>query len=214
MDSQAPWSHNPLPAHLRAVGPWGQLDAWTLRGLEGRAKTYAVSSDIWIHANGQAYYMQCGSWAGLVAYPGPVCSCRDFAAEGSCIHAQVASQLHEAHGPPSQVVDAFWMQEWGPDRAVTPRVGKWIIEVPARELDQAWYCLLGSLESGHLGPSIKARTAVPHPFLGNDTKVICVYTKDSQDEADKDRVRRELHRLGFKQHLRYKTDEETMKSAP
>lgn len=111
--------------------------------------------------------------------------------------------------PPSKVTDRYWLQAWAPNRQVTPRVGKWLIRVPATDVDDAWERIKVALKAGRLGPSAKVRTAVPHPIYSNDVKVICVYTSDHQDEADKQRVRKVLRRLGFNERLRYKTDDET-----
>lgn len=92
MDEEAPTANQDLPAAMRAVGPWGQLDAWNHPRLQGRLKSYAVSSDVWIHANGQSYYMHMGTASALVDYPGPTCSCKDFA-KGSCHHVELVAVL-------------------------------------------------------------------------------------------------------------------------
>lgn len=114
---------------------------------------------------------------------------------------------------PSKVTDKFWVQAWAPQAPVEPRprVGKWVVTVDEADLDRAWQRIQEALLEGRLGPSAKARTAMPHPFLESDGKtVICVYTKDSLDVKDRNRVLRILHELGFKD-LRYKTDEETLR---
>lgn len=111
---------------------------------------------------------------------------------------------------PSRVRDRFWLQAWAPNSVVTPRVGKWLLHIPAPEVDAVWEQVLRSLEAGRLGPSAKVRTAVPHPFYSNRVKVICVYTKDAEDAVDKARVRLGLYRLGFIEPLTYRTDAETL----
>lgn len=111
---------------------------------------------------------------------------------------------------PSRVHDRFWLQAWAPNRHVTTRVGKWLLQVPAADVDAVWEQVLGALKAGRLGPSAKVRTAVPHRFYPNFVKVICVYTKDAEDAADKARVRLELYRLGFVEPLTYRTDAETL----
>ena len=186
------------------MGPAG---AWTHPELNGRKKQFAGTSDIWVHATGQSYYMQLGGWAGLVTYPGPKCTCKDAA--DPCIHIEVAEALRRPRLPPSKVTDRYWLQVDAPIHDVTPRVGKWLLELDENDLDDAWAKILVSLWQNRLGPSVKARTAAPHPWRNRPGTVICVYTKDSNDEADKQRVLAELHRLGFTQNMRYKTDEET-----
>lgn len=113
---------------------------------------------------------------------------------------------------PSKTTDRFWIQDWAP-RATEPgpNVGKWIVTVDDQDLDAAWAEIRTALLQGKLGPSAKCRTAMRHPFLAPDGKtVICVYTRDSLDAKDRNRVLRMLGNLGF-QDCRYKTDEETLR---
>jgi hypothetical protein len=114
--------------------------------------------------------------------------------------------------PPSKVTDRFWVQDWAPDRREPgPRTGKWVVTVDEQDLDAAWREIRQALLLGRLGPSAKCRTAQPHPFIERDGKtVIIVYTRDSLDVKDRNRVRRELSDLGF-QDVRYKTDAETLR---
>jgi hypothetical protein len=65
--------------------------------------------------------------------------------------------------------------------------------------------------AGRLGPAAKTRTASPGPS-GDWLKVICIYTRDADDVADRERVRRAVAALGFAQELTYKTDDETLRS--
>jgi hypothetical protein len=112
---------------------------------------------------------------------------------------------------PSQTRDRFWIQAWQSDidRIVGPRVGKWIVTIDERDIDAAWAVILQALNEGQLGPAAKTRTAQMHPVIEPDGKtVIVVYTADSLDVKDRNRVHRALTNLGF-QDLRYKTDEET-----
>jgi hypothetical protein len=63
---------------------------------------------------------------------------------------------------------------------------------------------------GRLGISAKAATA-RHSELATSprTKLICVYTRDWQDQDDVRRVLRQLRDLGVASRLSYKTDEAT-----
>jgi hypothetical protein len=115
---------------------------------------------------------------------------------------------------PSRTRDRFWIQAWKPEaqNQSYPRVGKWIVTVDAEDIDAAWHEIQTALSKGKLGPSAKTRTAMRYPFTDPDGQlVICVYTADSEDTADKERVRRFLTNLGF-QRMRYKTDEETRRN--
>lgn len=93
-DSVAPfamWPSWPMPPEVCRKGPWGQLNAWNHPGLRGQVKQYASSADVWIHANGMAYFMQYGSWHATVTFPGPACTCSD--ASEPCIHLLLADVL-------------------------------------------------------------------------------------------------------------------------
>lgn len=113
---------------------------------------------------------------------------------------------------PSMVKDQYWLYAWAPPalRSVTPRVGKWLLFVPNAELDVAWALIEAAVVQGRLGPAAKTRTASPG-VPGDWLKVICIYTRDSKDTADRQRVRRELQALGFSNELVYKSDEETLR---
>lgn len=112
---------------------------------------------------------------------------------------------------PSTVKDQYWLYAWAPPhhRGVTPRVGKWLLFVPDVELDAAWAVIEAAVEEGRLGPAAKTRTASP-AVPGDWLKVICIYTHDAGDEADRQRVRSTLQALGFAQELVYKTDADTL----
>lgn len=113
---------------------------------------------------------------------------------------------------PSTVTDRYWLYAWAPPalRGVTPRVGKWLLFVPDAELDEAWATLEAAVVQGRLGPAAKTRTASPG-VPGDWLKVICIYTRDAKDGADRERIRREIQALGFTQELVYKSDEDTLR---
>jgi len=80
--------------------------------------------------------------------------------------------------------------------------GKWLVFVPAAQLEAAWEHVKAATEESLLGPSSKAsRRVIP----GRDP-VMCVYTRDWSDPGDLTRVLAELRRLGFGSHLSYKED--------
>ena len=113
---------------------------------------------------------------------------------------------------PSEVTNQYWIYAWAANpvcRETTPRTGKWLVRVRREELDAAWVLIRAAVAAGRLGPAAKTRTAMPG-ILDNpeSCSVICVYTADAEDLADRKRVRRQLTRLGFTR-LAYKTDEQT-----
>ena len=91
----ATWPYRPMPADVRRQGPWGQLDVRDHPRVRGDLKVYAASGDVWIHASGQTYYMQYGSWRATVTVPGPQCTCAE--ASDPCVHIRLAEGLR---GPP------------------------------------------------------------------------------------------------------------------
>lgn len=115
--------------------------------------------------------------------------------------------------PPSQVTDDYWVYADGPaaDEADAGRIGKWLVFVPARRIDQWWELVRLATGQGRLGISAKAATA-RHNDLATSarTKLICVYTRDWQDQDDVRRVLRQLRDLGITSRVSYKTDEATL----
>jgi hypothetical protein len=112
---------------------------------------------------------------------------------------------------PSMVTDRYWLYAWAPPdrRTITPRVGKWLLFMPDAELDEAWTVIESAVVAGRLGPAAKTRTGSPG-IPGDWLKVMCIYTRDAADLADRERVRGQLVALGFRQDLVYKTDEDTL----
>lgn len=113
---------------------------------------------------------------------------------------------------PSLVTDRSFVYAWAPHnhRRVTRRVGKWIMVLPAQELDDVWAIIEPAVLAGKLGPAAKARTGMPD-VMGFDERysIICVYTRDANNIDDVDRVYDQLRDLGIRCGLRYKTDDET-----
>ena len=125
-------------------------------------------------------------------------------------------------GPlPSQVTDEWWLTvhaEHGEERPVRAdpahhgesTVGKWLVFVPVRYIDQYWHVTRQAVRDGTLGPAAKVATARPHPRQSDPTRrVIVVYTVDWTDEDDVRRVLQALRALGVTWRITYKTDEDT-----
>jgi hypothetical protein len=89
--------------------------------------------------------------------------------------------------------------------------GKWLIFVDRDKVDAAWRIIRDETISGGLGISAKVSTAKPNPDSRDDRKVIFVYTRNWQDEADVMRVRERLRDLGYEERLGYKRNIETYK---
>jgi Domain of unknown function (DUF1917) len=114
---------------------------------------------------------------------------------------------------PSTVVDAYWLlaeRHVGHYPPSTPRCGKWLLFIPAVDIDTVWQRVKHATEDGLLGDSAKVATARPNPNARSpNMRVICVYTYDVDDDADVTRVREALRSLGFTQKIAYKTDDAT-----
>jgi hypothetical protein len=89
--------------------------------------------------------------------------------------------------------------------------GKWLIFVDRDEVDARWRVIRDETIAGNLGISAKVSTAKPNPDSRDDRKVIFVYTRDWQDEADVMRARERLRELGYEERLGYKRNIETYK---
>ena len=79
------------------------------------------------------------------------------------------------------------------------------------EVDEWWTKVRDATRRGRLGSSAKVATMKENPNAASrDTKVICVYTHDVDDEADCLRVRAALRDLGVTWKIPYKTDADTI----
>ena len=114
---------------------------------------------------------------------------------------------------PSEVLDEpwVWAERHRDGPAPTERSGKWLIFVSTKHVDEAWEMVRAATEDGALGPLSKVSTAMPSEYAtGPDTKVICVYTYDSEDVADVQRVREALRIRCRVTRSSYKTDQDTL----
>ncbi|KDQ16414.1 hypothetical protein BOTBODRAFT_106952 [Botryobasidium botryosum FD-172 SS1] len=81
------------------------------------------------------------------------------------------------------------------------RTGKWLVFAPPADVDALWSRIGNATHAGTLGTAAKVS-----PRNGNENHVICVYTANYMDNADVDRVRVGLQRLGVKKTITYKPD--------
>lgn len=88
--------------------------------------------------------------------------------------------------------------------------GKWLIFCNVNDVDVTWKIISDATANGLLGIESKVATSRPSRFQkAPDSRVICVYTSDHENEKDVMRVRKVLRDLGFREKLLYKTDEAT-----
>jgi hypothetical protein len=88
-------------------------------------------------------------------------------------------------------------------------VGKWLIFASEDKVDEIWEKIKEKTESNELGISAKVATAKQAQGYGGKQRVICVYTKNHEDEKNVWEVRESLRKLGFTKPLSYKTDQTT-----
>jgi len=103
--------------------------------------------------------------------------------------------------PPSKTKDSFWIEARPPfsDTIGDPRlVGKWMVYVALRRLDESWEKIRKSTIESRLGFLSKSSTAKKN-FSPNvaSNRMIFVYTHDYYEIDDVLRVGRELNDLGF-----------------
>ena len=112
---------------------------------------------------------------------------------------------------PSKVESCYWIYATaisGHEPSID--AGKWLVFVHIDEVDVVWRRIKAATEAGKLGSLSKVSTAKANKNAYDpDTKVICVYCQDSNDEKDVMRVRDELRRLGIEDRIPYKTDQAT-----
>jgi hypothetical protein len=127
---------------------------------------------------------------------------------------EAASEGASDDRPPSKVFDAYWVYAERKDRSSYPdhteRGGKWMLFIKTSEIDEWWSKVKTATEDGLLGSSAKVATMKSNPNAASpDTRVVCVYTHDVEDEADCARVRKALRDLGVTWKIPYKTDADT-----
>lgn len=90
----------------------------------------------------------------------------------------------------------------------TRKTGKWCIFRTTAEIDEAWERVYNAVERGDLHFAKVATLASARRHEGGH--VICVFTRDWQDDAELDASRAVLRSIGFTEPLGYKRDIETM----
>ena len=134
--------------------------------------------------------------------------------ESSKVSTKVKSEDARDDRQPSAVFDEYWIHTERNDRGSYPdhteRGGKWMLFIKASEIDEWWSRVKTATENGLLGSSAKVATMKSNPNAASpETRVICVYTYDVEDERDCTRVREALRDLGVTWKIPYKTDADT-----
>jgi hypothetical protein len=91
----------------------------------------------------------------------------------------------------------------------TIRSGKYLLFVNMNQIDTVWEIIKNATINGLFGDSSKVSTRSHRKQKKSDQHVICIYTYDSTDWNDRQRIEQNLSLLGFK-NLRYKTNAKTM----
>ena len=116
---------------------------------------------------------------------------------------------------PTRTTQMYWIVEDAPQVLPTAvddeLAGKWLVFLPADEVDTVWRRLRDATAAGELGISAKVSTAKPNPDARDDRYVIYVYTADWRDEAEVMRVREALRALGVADRIGYKRNLETFR---
>ena len=114
---------------------------------------------------------------------------------------------------PSRTHLMYWIiqdaPDFRPDESDAEQMGKWLIFLEKGEVDEMWRRIRNATCEGELGVSAKVSTEKHHPESRDTRKVIYVYTRNWEDEADVMRVREELRKLGVSQRIGYKRNIET-----
>ena len=114
---------------------------------------------------------------------------------------------------PSLVFDEYWVhaeRKFGTYPSPTVRGGKWLLFIPADQINEVWATVKKAVEDGRLGGRAKSSTALSNPNSNDPTKnVICVYTYDGDDKDDVWRVRGVLRDMGFVRKIYWKADQTT-----
>lgn len=116
---------------------------------------------------------------------------------------------------PTRTTQMYWIVEDAPeirpDAVDDELAGKWLIFLPADEVDTVWRRVRDATAAGDLGISAKVSTAKPNPDARDDRYVVYVYTADWRDEEEVMRVREALRALGVEDRIGYKRNLETFR---
>jgi hypothetical protein len=116
---------------------------------------------------------------------------------------------------PTRTTQMYWIVEDAPrvrpDAVDDELAGKWLVFLPADEVDAVWRRVRDATAAGDLGISAKVSTAKPNPDARDDRYVVYVYTADWRDEAEVMRVREALRALGVEDRIGYKRNLETFR---
>lgn len=116
---------------------------------------------------------------------------------------------------PTKTTQMYWIVEDAPsvrpDAVDDELAGKWLVFLPADEVDALWRRVRDATAAGELGISAKVSTAKPNPDARDDRYVVYVYTADWQDEPEVMRVRETLRALGVADRIGYKRNLETFR---
>ncbi len=116
---------------------------------------------------------------------------------------------------PTRTTQMYWIVEDAPrvrpDAVDDELAGKWLVFLPADEVDALWRRVRDATAAGELGISAKVSTAKPNPDARDDRYVVYVYTADWQDEPEVMRVREALRALGVADRIGYKRNLETFR---
>ena len=116
---------------------------------------------------------------------------------------------------PTRTTQMYWIVEDAPeirpDAVDDELAGKWLIFLPADEVDVVWRRVRDATAAGDLGISAKVSTAKPNPDARDDRYVVYVYTADWRDEEEVMRVREALRALGVEDRIGYKRNLETFR---
>lgn len=116
---------------------------------------------------------------------------------------------------PTRTTQMYWIVEDAPeirpDAVDDELAGKWLIFLPADEVDAVWRRVRDATAEGDLGISAKVSTAKPNPDARDDRYVVYVYTADWRDEEEVMLVREALRALGVEDRIGYKRNLETFR---
>ena len=120
---------------------------------------------------------------------------------------QNARMMHDKDAVPSKVPGVYWIESKNPAPKNKPTActGEFQIQTTVDAVDEHWQMIKKATEKGLLGYKSKVSTVATDGTPHGKQRLICIRSYDANDSDDCERIKAQLHNLGFTE-ITYKQD--------